>query len=56
VHFNKYYYRDQIKDNEIGRACMGKMRNAYKLLVRKLGDHSEDLGADGKILEWIMGK
>jgi hypothetical protein len=32
-------------------ACMGEMRNAYKILVRKLKgrDHSEDLGIDGKI-------
>jgi hypothetical protein len=33
---------------------MGEMRNAYKIFV---GDHSEDLVVDGKvILEWILGK
>jgi hypothetical protein len=38
---------------------MGEMRNAYKILVRKLKgrDHWEDLGVDGKIIsEWILGK
>jgi hypothetical protein len=40
-------------------ACMGKMRNVYKILVGKLEgrDHLEDLGTDGKIiLELIAGK
>jgi hypothetical protein len=34
------------------------MRNAYKILVGKPGerDHSEDLGVDGRILKWILGK
>jgi hypothetical protein len=37
-------------------ACMGKMRNVYKILVRK-PDHSEDLDTDGMIiLEWILWK
>jgi hypothetical protein len=38
---------------------MGKMRNAYKILVRKPEgrDHSEDVGTDEMIiLEWILGK
>jgi hypothetical protein len=38
---------------------MGKMRNAYKILVGKHEgkNHSEDLGVDGGIiLEWILGK
>jgi hypothetical protein len=40
-------------------ACMGEMRNAYKILVRRPEgrDHLEDLGIDGRIsLEWILGK
>jgi hypothetical protein len=34
------------------------MRNAYKLLVGKpeRKNRSEDLGIDGKILEWMLGK
>jgi hypothetical protein len=35
------------------------MRNAYKILIGKPeeGDHSEDLGVDGRIiLEWFLGK
>jgi hypothetical protein len=33
-------------------ACMGEMRNAYKILVESLKetDHSEDLGVDGRII------
>jgi hypothetical protein len=38
-------------------ARMGEVRNAYKMLVRKPEgrDHLEDLGMDGRILEWILG-
>jgi hypothetical protein len=34
---------------------MEEMRNAYKILVLESGgkDHSEDLGVDGRIFEWI---
>jgi hypothetical protein len=36
---------------------MGEMRIAYKILVGKGREHSEDLGIDGKIiLELILGK
>jgi hypothetical protein len=38
---------------------MGGIRNVYKILVGSLKgrDHSEHLGADGKIiLKWILGK
>jgi hypothetical protein len=38
---------------------MGEMRDAYTILIGNLErrDHSEVLGADGKItLEWILGK
>jgi hypothetical protein len=38
-------------------ACMGEMRNAYRIVVenQKGRDHLEDLGIDGKIiLEWIL--
>jgi hypothetical protein len=38
---------------------MGEMRNVYKILVEKSEgkkDHLEDLGVDGKILEWILDK
>jgi hypothetical protein len=35
---------------------MGKMRNAYKILDGTLEEHSENLGVDGKVLEWILGK
>jgi len=40
-------------------ARMGKMKNAYKILIGKpeVKKHSEDLGVDGKVmLEWILGK
>jgi hypothetical protein len=40
-------------------ACMGGMRNAYRILVGKpkRRGHSEDLDVDGNIiLEWIFGK
>jgi hypothetical protein len=37
-------------------AHVEKVKNAYKILVRK-ADHLEDLGIDGKIMsEWILGK
>jgi hypothetical protein len=39
--------------------CMGKMRNAYKLLVGKPEGKGplKDTGIDGRIiLEWIFGK
>jgi hypothetical protein len=38
--------------------CMGEMKNAYSILVKKSGGkyHSEDLCVDGKILEWVFGK
>jgi len=40
-------------------ACMGEIRNAYKIVVGKYEgkNYSEDLGVDGRItLEWILGK
>jgi hypothetical protein len=38
-------------------ACMGEVRNAYRILVRKHEHHSEDVGVDEEIiLEWILGK
>jgi hypothetical protein len=40
-------------------ACVGEMRNAYKILVRKPEERnlSEDLSVAGRIiLEWILGK
>jgi hypothetical protein len=40
-------------------ARMGEVRGAYNILVGNLkgGDHSEDLGVDGRItLRWILGK
>jgi hypothetical protein len=37
VLFSKYNYDDQVKKDEIGRACRtnGKKRNAYRILVGK---------------------
>jgi hypothetical protein len=37
---------------------MGVRRNPYKILVGNLRgrDHAEDLGVDGKLLEWILEK
>jgi hypothetical protein len=36
---------------------MGEMRNTKFLSENlKVRDHSEDLGLDGRILEWILGK
>jgi hypothetical protein len=37
---------------------MGEMRNAYIILVGKPEgkNQSEDLGVDGRILEWILVK
>jgi hypothetical protein len=44
-------YRDQINEDEMGRACRthGEMRDAYRILDGKLKEreHSEDLGVDG---------
>jgi hypothetical protein len=39
-------------------ACMGEVRNVYKILVNLKGRHHlEDLGIDRKVmLEWILGK
>jgi hypothetical protein len=38
-------------------ACMGGMKRAYKILVRKGRDHLRDLGTVGKIiLKWILNK
>jgi hypothetical protein len=38
VLFAKYNYNDQVKENDMGRACStnGENRNAYMLLVRKV--------------------
>jgi hypothetical protein len=36
---------------------MGKMRNSYKISVvkpEKKRDQSEDLGINGRILEWVL--
>jgi hypothetical protein len=37
---------------------MGETRNAYDILVENLKgrDKLKDLGVDGNILEWILGK
>jgi hypothetical protein len=37
---------------------MGKIRNGYKILIGNLKgrDLSGDLGTDGRILEWVLGK
>jgi hypothetical protein len=37
-------------------ACMGEMSNAYNSLVGKpnIKNHSENLGIDGRILEWSL--
>jgi hypothetical protein len=37
---------------------MGEISTAHKSLVGKSErrEHSEDLGVDGKILQWIFGK
>jgi len=35
-------------------ACVGEMKNAYKILVENRKGLSEDLGVDGKILQWIL--
>jgi hypothetical protein len=37
--FTKYNWNDQVKEDEIGRACSKnwEKRNAYRLLVRKPG-------------------
>jgi len=36
-------------------ACMENTRNAYKILEHMKGkSHLEDLGIDGRILEWIL--
>jgi hypothetical protein len=38
-------------------ACMGEMRNAYRILVANMKgrDHSEDVGVDGRIiLIWVL--
>jgi hypothetical protein len=44
---------NEVKEGEMARVCSmyGKYENAYKILVRnqKGRDHSEDIGADGKI-------
>jgi hypothetical protein len=39
-------------------ASIGDMRNAYIFLLENVKgkDHSENLGIDGKILEWILGE
>jgi hypothetical protein len=40
-------------------ACIGEMRNAYKILVGKPAgkSYSEDLDVDGRIvLEWVLWK
>jgi hypothetical protein len=40
-------------------ADMGEMRNVYRILFGNVesGNHSEDIGVDGKIiLKWIFGE
>jgi hypothetical protein len=48
-----------IKSRRMGRAGhaarMGEKRNAYRILVGKQRDHSEDPDADGwTVLKWIL--
>jgi hypothetical protein len=47
-----------MKEDETGGACNmnGKDKNAYKIWLENVENHLEDLGIDGKILEWILGK
>jgi hypothetical protein len=46
----KYYYADQIKENEVHRTCgmHGKERKVYRK-IPKVIDHSEDRGVDGRM-------
>jgi hypothetical protein len=40
-------------------ACVGKMRNAYKIMVGNLKsrEHLQDIGVDGRIIsEWTLEK
>jgi hypothetical protein len=48
VLFTKYYYDDQIKEENMGKAynAHGEVRNAYKILVEK----REDIDVDGRII------
>jgi hypothetical protein len=61
VLFTKYYWGDQIKEGEIGRACSthGQMRNAFKILVGK-PDGRRPLGRSRygweDNVKWILGK
>jgi hypothetical protein len=55
----KYYYDDQIKEDEMGGVCSAHGGNAYKMLVIRLKGrkHSKDLDVEGRIiLKWILGK
>jgi hypothetical protein len=52
---------NQIKEDEMGGSCRrhGRDEKLYKIWSGNLKgrDHSEDRGADGKIiLEWILGE
>jgi hypothetical protein len=51
-------WHDQIKKNEMGNSCSahGEMRNTKFWLENLKGrHHSDDLGADGRIiLKWIL--
>jgi len=47
---------DQIKKNEMGRACMGDRRGVYRVLMRKPEGrvHMQALGIDGRIKRTFM--
>jgi hypothetical protein len=46
VLLTKFYYGNQIKDNEIGGTCITNRddKNAYNILVKKSENKSEHLG------------
>jgi hypothetical protein len=52
VPFPNYYYNDQTKQNEVGRACSmhRNTRNVYKLFSESLKarDHLEEPDTDGR--------
>jgi hypothetical protein len=60
LHFIKYNYDDQIKENKLGGACSTQERNMHVKLWFKVlteGDHSEDVGVDKTaILKPMLGQ